>query len=762
MAAEHHHSLPACCSLYALYTSTRNEPGLVRSDTKAAQILIHALRIWTARRWSTSRLLDSDHEEENDGDAAMTGSPSTMTTATFAAAESRRRSKIKDDHNELEEYFAHSKPWSSSRGLHGSSSRSRNSSGAHDQMQQRQKQQGRREGIRKGTTGQNIPIRSQRQLSTVFGKSPSESVYSEYRTTGSFLHPSVGHSSEITFDNQKEHREYPCQSTRDDVQNESGKDSDYDNDDDADEMFDEEESYEDSCDEREDEEHAKEEEARRIGLATSEVEDIVQKMCAMIQKGVLALDEPVVVEAVAMLRKIERGLSREAEAWKQHLERSKSLFESSLSGGNLPLKENLLLTQGVDLSMLNLSPIAQQDEHTMPQKSTALSGQMTRTTVPPCVSSKQNPANWSIQNKPAREQEVDRAMCRAIRIRVLFTLGWVHQRMGKYHLGAQAYGLCSEITPKTGKRPLDSMQQEATVQKFTCRAFEKKALEQAQKEEAERKEQQQHEQQLQQQQQKQRNHLDTQSEAVAIAVNCSGSTTKNVNPLPAPSRSSSTGPSSVTSQGIDISSPSSPSSSESSVLPSIHGPTISSLTAWSSGLFKLANRPKTGSVPGTKRQEDLYRQSSQPMLDQHHQKTLHNSHSSSLRRSRSVNTGLKINTLDALLVSAIEAKDKDSNRPHMQQRPSTPARSPTNNQQSSSTLLLTMTAHQTQVVKCGHCAEQRVLMPLCVCRKVRYCNQACRLADMEAHRKTGCHAALLGSVPDATSATVAVVSGAAI
>ncbi len=60
-------------------------------------------------------------------------------------------------------------------------------------------------------------------------------------------------------------------------------------------------------------------------------------------------------------------------------------------------------------------------------------------------------------------------------------------------------------------------------------------------------------------------------------------------------------------------------------------------------------------------------------------------------------------------------------------------------------LTMTMSDHQKKVVKCGHCGQKRILMPLCVCKKVRYCNRECRIADLEAHRKTGCHAALMST-----------------
>ncbi|KAF9027174.1 hypothetical protein BGZ52_004348 [Haplosporangium bisporale] len=673
LAVEQHHSLPACCSLYALYTSTRNEPGLTRSDTKAAHILIHALRIWTARRWSSSRLFDDD-------------------------AGSAMRSRTRDEHDELEEYFA-PKSVSKKRSAHSKNSKMNRSAGH-----------------------KNIPIRSSGSLAPPPG-ARSESVQSEYRNSGI-----LGSISNEEVDEEPDIRDQQDNFYHSEDEEEEGYES-Y------------EEAFEDDC-EGEDEEQAKEEEARRIGLATAEIEDIVQKLCALIQKGVLALDEPIVVEAVAMLRKIERGLSTEADVWKQQQERSQSLFSSSLSGSFGGSRRNdelsstnpgLLLTQGVDLSFLNFSL---DEEFSIAQA--PVSGP-SRVTSPPQTMllppTKQSPVNRSISNMSTLEQETDQAMCRAIRIRVMFTLGWVHQRLGEYHYGAQAYGVCSEITPKTGKRVLDSLQQEATVQKFTCRAFEKKALEQAQKKKAERK------QQLQQQNRKDVQNRSNRNSPIRSPTPASTRTaTSPISAKSSPSRSSIAAASSIKDQMAsrassvynssesastvtnrpDISRPSSPSNSETSVMPSTQGAPISSLSAWSSGLFKLSNKPTTTPALST----------SSPDKD--------NTNPPRLLRSKSVSHGLKINTLDALTI-AVEAKDRNSNKPLVQQRPSKPVHQ-------ASAPSLTMVGHQTQVAKCGHCGQKRVLMPLCVCKKVRYCNRECRLADMEVHRKTGCHAAMIGSV----------------
>ncbi|KAG0352868.1 hypothetical protein BG005_007736 [Podila minutissima] len=683
LAAEQHHSLPACCSLYALYTSTRNEPGLIRSDTKAAHILIHALRIWTARRWSSSRLFDDD-------------------------AGSAVRSRTRDDHDELEEYFAHSKSKTSKK--RSDHPKDKNRSAGH----------------------KSIPIRNRSSGSLApQPRARGESVQSEYRNSGIL--------GAIANDEVDDEPDIQDQQDSLDLSDDEGRDG-YESH--------EEDSCDEDCEDCEDEEQEKEEEARRIGLATAEIEDIVQKMCALIQKGVLALDEPIVVDAVAMLRKIERGLSTEADVWKQQQERSQSLFTSSLSGGGFggssrndelsSANPGLLLTQGVDLSFLNFNT---EEDFSIAQAQPQPAGpsRVTSSQAHSLLTPKLNPVNRSISSMTTREQEADQAMCRAIRIRVMFTLGWVHQRMGEYHYGAQAYGVCSEITPKTGKRHLDSLQQEATVQKFTCRAFEKKALEQAQKEEVERKLQ------LQQQQSRKSDVQSRSSRGSPTPTRSSTpvSTRTATSPISArssPSRPSVAAASSVMDQMAsrassvynssesastvtdrpDISSPSSPSNSEASSNPSVQGGSISSLSAWGSGLFKLSNKSTTTPALSTSSSDK--------------DKTI----PPRLHRSKSVSHGLKVNTLDALTM-AVEAKDRNSNKPHIQQRPS---KLPTHQ---SSMPSLTMVGHQTQVAMCGHCEQKRVLMPLCVCKKVRYCNRECRLADMEVHRKTGCHAAMIGS-----------------
>ncbi|KAF9306520.1 hypothetical protein BG003_000998, partial [Podila horticola] len=702
LAAEQHHSLPACCSLYALYTSTRNEPGLIRSDTKAAHILIHALRIWTARRWSSSRLFDDD------GGSAM-------------------RSRTRDEHDELEEYFAHSKT-SKKRSDH---SKDRNRSAGH----------------------KNIPIRGSRSAGSLAPPpgARGESAQSEYRNSG-ILEAIVNED----VDDEPDIQDQQDNLDHSEDEGEDGYESH------------EEDFCGEECEDCEDEEQEKEEEARRIGLATAEIEDIVQKMCTLIQKGVLALDEPIVVEAVAILRKIERGLSTEADVWNQQQERSQSLFTSSLSGGfgssrNDELSSTnpgLLLTQGVDLSFLNFSP---DEEFSIAQAQPPNSGSLRVTSLRAQSLStlKLSPVNRSISNITTREQEADQAICRAIRIRAMFTLGWVHQRMGEYHYGAQAYGVCSEITPKTGRRLLDSLQQEATVQKFTCRAFEKKALEQAQKDEAERKFQ------LQQQQSRKSEAQSSGSRSSLIRSPTPASTRTATSPISAeslPSKPSVAAASSIKDQMAscasslynssesstvtnrpEISGPSSPSSSETSMMPSIQGGSISSLSAWGSGLFKLSTKSTTTPALSTSSSDK--------------DKTI----SPRLQRSKSVSHGLKINTLDALTMT-VETKDRNSNKPHLQQR----LRKPPTHQTSMPSL--TMAGHQTQVAKCGHCEQKRVLMPLCVCKKVRYCNRDCRLADMEEHRKTGCNAAMIGSAGlgvvavsvDGNGASAAVSPGIAV
>ncbi|KAF8942332.1 hypothetical protein BGZ47_006589 [Haplosporangium gracile] len=700
LAAEHHHSLPACSSLYALYTSNQTGSGLVRSDTKAALILIHALRIWTARRWSTSTRIEP------------TGS---------------MRSRTQDDHDELEEYFAHPrKP-------------TRQQSKQYKQQQQQQQQ---RRSLSTGAIASFRP--NSEQLMAVPGnsnnKTLAQSMESEYRHPQFLNWRDDGTVAEIH--KESEGSEGESESNGDDDDSDEDDSDDGCEGDQADLDTDQEESNNDG-DDGDDEENEKEEEARRIGLATGEIEDIIQKICHMIQKGVLGLDEPVLVEAISMLRKIERGLHQEAEANKVERARSVSLFTSSLSGGpsdEAASRPALLLTQGIDISFLDLG--SPDDDGSTPSQTQIQAQPMSRSirqrpgrnfTSPTPLShgsslispplSKHSPMNASIAKLTTKEQESDHLFACAIRIRVMFTLGWVHQQKGEYYYGAQAYGVCSEI-PAIGKRLLDSLQHQANVQRWTCKAFEHKAQELA---EANRR------------QAVEAEDEEVTESHVAAAVSSAAMPTpiegKKKNSTPAtrspPSRntieSSTTSifTSSQSSTGgsrrhhrLDISSPSSLSNSESeSASTSIHGRSssasaVSSFSAaiWSSGLFKSNSKSSTTSPPFK------------------------------------VSAGLKIQTvLDPPVI--IETKDrrhrgktsKTNNKYHKHQKQHKQQQQQRQQQSGAgglSTLTMTMTGHQNQIVKCGHCGQRRALMPLCVCKKVRYCNLGCRLAHLETHRST--------------------------
>ncbi|KAG0290574.1 hypothetical protein BGZ96_005968, partial [Linnemannia gamsii] len=654
LAAEHHHSLPACSSLYALYTSNQTGSGLVRSDTKAALILIHALRIWIARRWSTTRI-------------EPTGSI---------------RSRTQDAHDELEEYFAHPRKPTRQQG----------------------RQQQQRRSLSSGATASFHPTKGQLMMTAPDSsdKILAQSMESEYR------HPQFlnWRDDDATAEIHKGFQGSEGESESSEDDDDDSEDDDSDDEYEGDQANLDTDLEESDNDDDGDEEQEKEEEARRVGLATGEIEDIIQKICHMIQKGVLGLDEPVLVEAVSMLRKIERGLHQEAEAIKAERSRSVSLFTSSLSGGlsDEACPPALLLTQGIDLSFLDLGspngggsgPLAQAQP--MGRSIRQRSGRNFTSPTPLTHGSslvsqlpKSTTLNSSIAKLSTKEQETDHMFGCAIRIRVMFTLGWVHQQKGEYHYGAQAYGVCSEI-PATGKRLLDSLQHQANVQRWTCKAFEHKAQEQA---EADR-----------------RRAVEAEDEDAmeggdSIAVPASGSATptridnntKNSTPVTRspPSRNTigssassiftSSQPSTAGSRRHhhpDISSPSSLSNSESeSASTSTHGlstssSAVSSFSAalWSSGLFK-SNSKSTSTSPSSK-----------------------------------VPVGLKIQTvLDPPV--AIETKERrargrisksDHKHKHHHQH--------TNQQQGVSTLTLTMTGHQNQIVKCGHCGQRRALMPL--------------------------------------------------
>ncbi|KAF9936605.1 hypothetical protein BGZ67_002195 [Mortierella alpina] len=727
LAAEKHHSLPACCSLYALYTSTVKTPGLVRSDTKATEVLIHALRIWTARRWSSSF-------------SSLDGHNSSM------------RSKTRDDHAELEEYFAHPRSASSQPKSARSSAKNNNSN-----------------------PGASIPISSRRDLAS--RTIVAESIESEYR--------------------RPELRNQVDGSEPEDCESGSDDEDDEDDDSDEDDCDSECEEYqdcdggcdhcEDSEEEEEDEEQAKEEEARRIGLATMEIEDIVQKLCSMIQRGVLGLDEAIVVEAISMVRKIERGLSKDGEAWQTQMAKSKSLFESSLSGGKTEgegsssseTAAGLLLTQSIDLSFLNLTP---ESSSPMSQvRAVDLSSQKrAKAAATARTSSNSHPVNAAISRLSIGEQEADQAICRAMRIRIMFTLGWVHQQRGEYHWGAQAYGVCSEVTPPTGKRLLISLQQQATVQKWTCLAFEKKAQEQQAQAEEDRQRA-----PVEQQQQK--------PERIPSPPTSTQEQEQQQRRQPRKPTASLSYTSSEVSTAAhhhaDISSPSSYSSSESAAI-SIRGgqagTTISSLSAamWSSGLFKSSSTPSeaaisTAPASTTSTAATVGKPASPTGTHSSVQSdpTSKSSTGRQLHRSKSVSLGLKINTLNSREAPQETSKEKEPHH-HQHHHPRAQHRSKGHHHQqhaqgvstsaaavAAAVLTMTMSDHQKKVVKCGHCGQKRILMPLCVCKKVRYCNRECRIADLEAHRKTGCHAALMstsgGSTSSSGSDSVATAAAAA-
>ncbi|KAG0309674.1 hypothetical protein BGZ98_009994 [Dissophora globulifera] len=647
LAAEKHHSLPACNSLYALYTSTLNVPGLAKSDTKAVHILLHALRIWTARRWSSAR-----PEESHSGGRAM-------------------RSRIRDEHDELEEYFVHARRQPS-------------------RIQRRTR------------SGGALPILTETR-SRLTEVMVAQSAESEYRTP---FHLAGQDEAEGSGD-------------RDEKVDDDYDSEDYDDAEGSDTCTDCEEcdSDSDSEDDDIDEEEEREEEARRIGLATSEIEDIVQKLCLMTQKGVLGLDEPILIEAVSVLRKIERGLTKETDAWRQEMARSKSLFTSTLSGassdnnlGSSTSQSRLLLTQGIDLSFLNCGsdddgdlPMAQARSVSRPVGLRPMAKIQDE--------SIRSPVNSSIAGLSFEKREQDQSVCRAIRIRIMSTLGWVHEKKGEFHYAAQAYGVCSELAP-TGKRPLAVLQHQALIQKDVCKELEQRQLELEKKSEMEK---------LEQERRKSTSiHTEPPSSSSSITQHTLTAESSCASSVYTPSESSAriTHP--------DISSPSSLASSDSEGI-SVRGSSgpMSSLSAavWNSGLFRSSSNTSVPTLKGTS-----------IVLP-----------SSRLQRSKSLLLEHKSKP-----VQTAEAKQaEDSHRHHHHHRHPQPQQnsSETTRQQQlrqQSAPVLTMSGHKKQAVKCAHCGQAKILMPLCVCKKVRYCNGECRIADLEAHQQTGCHAARIG------------------
>ncbi|KAG0370442.1 hypothetical protein BGZ54_006335 [Gamsiella multidivaricata] len=639
LAAEGHNSIPACSSLYALYTSTLSVPGLIRSDTKATHILIHALRIWTARRWSYSRLVDR-------------GS---------------MRSSTRDEHDELEEYFAHPRRIS--------------------KVQRRT-----------NVSEISIPIRKHASKHSRSSKVVAQSVESEYRTP---LHL-TGQDNQDQGDSKNDAEEREDEDEGDDCEGCDGCD-DYDD-----------------CDESdyEDEEQEKDEEGRRIGLATTEIEDIVQKLCFMVQKGVLGLDEPIVVAAVGILRKIERGLNKETGVREQKLARSNSFLDSALTEGaahhaDSTLSGGLLLTQGVDLSFLNFSleedcPIAEarivghsaghhQKSRTSPSSKAQINAGI-----------RCSPLNLAISLLPLNEQQRDQDMCRAIRIRIMFTLGWVHQQKGEYHYGAQAYGVCSEIA-STGKRPLNVLQQQATVQKHKCQKLESDAQERAKT-------------------RPDRSHDRAGSgnkniQGSSLSILSSKASARHTTMSCASSTYTSSEASTIQSHS-DISSSSSVSSSDSGTI-TVHRPSgaLSSFSAvWNSSLFRSSSSPSVSTAANVT-----------PSKPDANIKSAHK-----LQRSQSLLLKAKIEPASdtSMTTGTNDSHHHDHHHPRAQQRSKTP--------QHPASSMLTMSGHQKKAVRCGYCGQTRILMPLCVCKKVRYCNSECRVSDLETHRLTGCHAAKAG------------------
>lgn len=632
------------------------------------------------------------------------------------------RSRTQDDHDELEEYFAHPrKP---------------------TLLQSRQHKQQQRRSFSTGATASFRPTKEQLTADPGNKNALAQSMESEYR------HPQfINWRDETAAEIHKE-------SGRSEGESESSEDDDDSEEDDSDDEcegdqadLDTDQEVGDHDDDGDDEEQEKEEEARRIGLATGEIEDIIQKICHMIQKGVLGLDEPVLVEAVSMLRKIERGLHQEAEAFKAERARSVSLFTSSLSVGpsdEAASRPALLLTQGIDLSFLDLGSPDDHGSNHLTQAQAQPMGRSIRqrpgrnfTSPTPLTHgsclvspplSKHSPMNASIAKLSTKEQETDHLFACAIRIRVMFTLGWVHQQKGEYHYGAQAYGVCSEI-PATGKRLLDSLQHQANVQRWTCKAFEHKAQEQA---EATRRRAGEAE-----DEEDPASHVAVTPTGAATPTPIEGKNKKNALATQSPpsrntigSSASSILTSSQPSTGgsrrhhrSDISSPSSLSSSESeSASTSTHtrstsASAVSSFSAaiWSSGLFKSNSKSSVTSPPSK------------------------------------VSAGLKIQTVLDPPVT-IETKDRrhrgkisksDGSKQHKHQHQKHQHKQQQQKQQQGGagvgglpTLTMTMTGHHNQIVKCGHCEQRRALMPLCVCKKVRYCNLECRLAHLETHRST--------------------------
>ncbi|KAF9977073.1 hypothetical protein BGZ73_007045 [Actinomortierella ambigua] len=759
-----HESVQACNSLYALYTAAKQERGLVRSDTRATRALIHALQIWARKRWPQANVssdpvisslmnLDpllktiyatSDQQSSVHPHQLQGSQPTSPTSASSAEGKPKRRDLI-------ESFFAD-----------GSS---------------RFWRKGRIE-VRDHGSGESLHHHPRQGALTddnlALGGESEDDEESGSETSGSDDIGDGGDESDV-------------ESLVD-----GRSDSDLDS---GDEELDPEQR----------------------GQATGEIEDIVQRLCQMIQKGVLGLDEPIVMDAIAMLQWIAQALANEADEHHKQEHQEKLLQQSSLGavaptaspgGSNNNTNQNDVAPQAPSGLLLLIQPLQLSevdDEMANPAKqgsSPAPSRPLRHSTS----SSVRSLAHHRGAHLTAGQRALDLTFCRAMRIRIMSTLGWVHHQRHEYKYGAQAYAVCSEIAPKTGRIQVDTLQRKAVELMRHC-------------------------QEMDLQQQKDAGGASTvcSSGASINSVHSSSATLHQVFDISTPSTVSTTETGSVCplSAEVDQNAPVLQQQQQQPILASeaqvleaairIAGLAMESKlkpTVYEGGPVLAAERearrvcvceeePSSPSPPPSAAStstatatmkvysKDDNRSPSSPCpRPVETRESLRGRSRSRTRMSADGATKggahhlLRIQTEPSLLAkgsslpkaiatgpqSSSSSSLPFSRRPSLgnhahsmpQQQPNQHQRHrhcphshhhPKAQQQASRPKASGLVFGQppknpTQVTlsTCGHCGKKGMQMPLCVCKATRYCNRDCRLADMEVHRSTGCHAALIGGI----------------
>ncbi|KAF9167766.1 hypothetical protein DFQ26_003161 [Actinomortierella ambigua] len=755
-----HESVQACNSLYALYTAAKQERGLVRSDTRATRALIHALQIWARKRWPQANvssdpivsslmnlepLLQTIYatcEQQQSPTNHTHSQPTSPTSASSSEEKSRRRDLI-------ESFFADGSSRFWRRGQMESRSQDSGESAHHHSRQG-------------AMTDDNLAL---------------------------------GGESE---DDDESGSEISGSGESDDDGDESDVESFLDGEDDSDA---------DSSEEELDPEQR--------GQATGEIEDIVQRLCQMIQKGVLGLDEPIVLDAIAMLQWIAHELASEADEHHKQ-ERQESLLQQSSLGAIAPTgsPREFISGKSQDDADLQASPglllliqplqFSDADDEVASTANSVKRGSSPAPSRPlrhSTTSSVRSGSHHRGANLTPGQQALDLTFCRAMRIRIMSMLGWVHHQRHEYKYGAQAYAVCSEIMPKTGRIQVDTLQRKAAELMRHCQEMD----------------------------------LQQKRDAAGTSTSCSSGASIN----------SIHSSSATLYQAFDISTPSTISTTETnSVCPlSAEGDHNSASTqqhhhvmasdaqvleaAIRIASLAMESRRKPTVYEGAPvlaaereaRRASAHEEDPAPPLpsptsstasstpkthvkdEGYHQSPSFSRSvgSSKSRRSRSRSRGrvsadgsikgyaqnsraLRIQTEPSLLsktesrltqvvTTGATSSSLFSRRPALgghahsmpQLQPSHhyhhlhhhhhrhlhhPKVQQPNRPKASGLVFGQPPKNPTQVTlsTCGHCGKKGTQMPLCVCKTTRYCNRDCRVADMEAHRATGCHAALIGGI----------------